>query len=81
MQYFLHEIFIRLKNHFIKRLSKAAEVVMLHMVTGEVEYVMELHVDKIEAYQQFAADYFEQEPIVKKYTTLVSLKEYSPTAG
>lgn len=64
------------KQHFIRRLRGLPEVAMLHLVTGSVDYVVEMRLDSMETYQALSAQYFEQEPLVKKYTTLVSLKGY-----
>lgn len=64
-------------QRLVKRLRETEELSALHNVSGTYDYLMELKLESVEAYKAFCAEYFDNEPLIYKYTTLFSLKAYA----
>jgi Lrp/AsnC family leucine-responsive transcriptional regulator len=64
------------KQQLLATLRGAEGVYALHCVTGQPDYLLMLRLESMEAYQRFTAEHFEHEPLIRKYTSLFSLKEY-----
>lgn len=63
-----------LNQHFIRKVESCQEVTQCYQVTGEVDFVLIVHVESMEKFQDFAERILYAEPNMRKFRTLISMK-------
>ena len=66
---------------FVKRLTKRPETVNGWYVTGETDFVLLLHVQDMDEYVAFTEEVFLPDPHIKRFTTLVTMREIGSTSA
>lgn len=59
---------------FKRKMDSVPEVTQCYQVTGEVDFLLMLMVEDMEAYEQFSRNYLSTEPNLRKFRTLISLR-------
>lgn len=59
---------------FKRKMDGAHEVTQCYQVTGEVDFLLVLMVEDMEAYETFSRTYLSTEPNLRKFRTLISLR-------
>lgn len=59
---------------FKRKMDRAPEVTQCYQVTGEVDFVLVLMVEDMEAYESFTREYLSTDPHLQKFRTLISLR-------
>jgi len=59
---------------FKRKMDAASEVTQCYQVTGEVDFLLVLMVEDMEAYENFTRHYLSTEPNLRKFRTLISLR-------
>ena len=59
---------------FKRKMDAAREVTQCYQVTGEVDFLLVLMVQDMEAYETFTRTYLSTEPNLRKFRTLISLR-------
>lgn len=59
---------------FKRKMDRAAEVTQCYQVTGEVDFLLVLMVEDMEAYENFTREYLSTDPHLQKFRTLISLR-------
>ena len=59
---------------FKRKMDTAVEVTQCYQVTGEVDFLLVLMVEDMEAYESFTRNYLSTEPNLRKFRTLISLR-------
>ena len=60
---------------FVKRLTKRPETINGWYVTGETDFVLQLHVQDMDEYVVFTEEMFLADTHIKRFTTLVAMRE------
>lgn len=60
---------------FIRRLRQAPEVKAAWYVTGETDFVLQLRLAGMEAYEEFARSMFHNDPNVRSFRTIVAMRQ------
>lgn len=63
-----------LNQHFIKHVESCPEVAQCYQVTGEVDFVLIVHVESMDKFQEFAERILYADPNMRKFRTLISMK-------
>ncbi|MCV6612960.1 MAG: Lrp/AsnC family transcriptional regulator [Amphritea sp.] len=59
---------------FKRKMDRAPEVTQCYQVTGEVDFLLVLMVEDMEAYENFTREYLSTDPHLQKFRTLISLR-------
>ena len=60
---------------FVERLRKAPMVVGISFISGQYDYLLQCAARSMEEYSAFAEAYLNEEPCVKRYTSLFEMKQ------
>jgi Lrp/AsnC family transcriptional regulator len=66
-------------KRFIDRLKKTPELMTFSFISGEYDYLAHLVVRDMQAYYDYADEYFSHDPLIRKYTSLFEMKSLKHT--
>jgi Lrp/AsnC family leucine-responsive transcriptional regulator len=62
-------------NAFEQKVRERQEVQGAWYVTGEVDFVLQLQVSSLEAYERFTREVFHDDPNVRAFRTIITLRD------